>query len=195
MYSLCYGLAGLMLRKIKCQPRDMKRSRYVEHGWELVNIVLPGVLPTQAVFQIRDGFRVKNPTTSTTWTGTDENDSRLRYFYKLKYYTLSDPLRNCMTPCRKTLTGTLIKEATLLLSNCVLPALSCKFVPRVLLCYELWSCKWKCQVVVCLFFLKMTQSVTGLIDLGCAFVNISVLDLFIIQRQEGRSKRETTFVL
>lgn len=111
MYSLCCGLAGFMLRKIKCQARDMKRSRYVEHGWELVNIVLPGVLPTQAVFQLRDAFRVKNPTTSTTWTDTDENDSRLRYFYKLKYYTLSDPLRNCMTPCRKKLTGTLLKEA------------------------------------------------------------------------------------
>ena len=37
---------------------------------------------------IRDGSWVKNPTTTATWPDTDENDNRLRYSYKLKYFII-----------------------------------------------------------------------------------------------------------
>ena len=49
------------------------------------------------VFQIRDGYRVKNQTATATWTDTDKNDNKLKY---------------CMTPCQKQLTGTLFERGT-----------------------------------------------------------------------------------
>ena len=39
-----------------------------------------------SVFQIRDGSRVKNPTTTATWPDTDEKENRLNYSYKWKPY-------------------------------------------------------------------------------------------------------------
>ena len=65
------------------------------------------------VFHIRDGSRVKNPTATTTWPNTDENDNRLRYSYKLKYYTLCDPPEKMHVSLPKKLTGTLMYNSFL----------------------------------------------------------------------------------
>ena len=54
-----------------------------------------------SVFQIRDGSRGKNPTATATWPDTDENDNKLRYFHKLKYYTLRDPPEKLHDPLPK----------------------------------------------------------------------------------------------
>jgi len=51
-----------------------------------------------SVFLIRDGSWVKNPTATAD---TDENDNRLRYSYKLKYYTLCDPPEKLHDPLAK----------------------------------------------------------------------------------------------
>ena len=74
---------------------------------ELQKIILLGTTSAHILTVIRDGSRVKNPMATATWPDTDKNDNQLRYSYKLKYYTLCEPLKNCMTPCQKILTGTL----------------------------------------------------------------------------------------
>ena len=55
----------------------------------------------KAVFQIRDGYRVKNTMATATWPDTDENDNKLRYSYKLKYYTLCEPPEKLHDPLPK----------------------------------------------------------------------------------------------
>ena len=49
----------------------------------------------------------QKPTATATWPYTDENDNRLRYSYKLKYYTLCDPPEKLHDPLPKKLTWTL----------------------------------------------------------------------------------------
>ena len=116
-------------------PPPPKKNKKTPKVYRMVFLVFP-------VFQIRDGSRVKNPTATATWPDSDRNENRLKYCYKPGRPTLCDPLKNCMTPCQKKLTWTLLPLHIFASSSITRFIQTMKFLVsnegNVLLCINSW---------------------------------------------------------